>query len=195
MLNIINSDMGGFDELDLREMEIQLETGKRIRKIRTNKGMTQSELGALVGLSADRIQQYENGYRRPKNNLLMKIAEALKVSPLALINPVFNWDVSIMYALFELEETHELDIQITEDGKYTFSFDDKNEDFNIMLAKWHSIKQQTSLELKKANTENEKKEIMLKYRDMKNNFSSIMRDEIDACMEEYKAKVQKELHQ
>lgn len=42
------------------------EIGKRIRNIRILNGLSQSELGEKLGLTADRIQKYENGARNPK---------------------------------------------------------------------------------------------------------------------------------
>ena len=58
--------------------------GEKIKRIRQHRRMTQKELGKLVDLSANRIAQYEMGYRVPKKPLLNQIAEALRVSPLAL---------------------------------------------------------------------------------------------------------------
>ena len=57
--------------------------GKKIRKIRMHRHLTQKGLGLLVGLGepgANRIAQYEMGYRTPKRDLLNKIAHALNVS-------------------------------------------------------------------------------------------------------------------
>ena len=58
--------------------------GEKIKRIRQHRRMTQKELGELVDLSANRIAQYEMGYRVPKKPLPNQIAEALRVSPLAL---------------------------------------------------------------------------------------------------------------
>ncbi|WP_455765351.1 helix-turn-helix domain-containing protein [Gemmiger formicilis] len=44
--------------------------GEKIKRIRQHRRMTQKELGELVGLSANRIAQYEMGYRVPKKGLL-----------------------------------------------------------------------------------------------------------------------------
>ena len=80
--------MGIFDKQESFNFEIEKDAyriGYRIKKIRTARGLTQAELGAAVGLSADRIQKYENGARKPKNELLFEIAGVLKVSPWALI--------------------------------------------------------------------------------------------------------------
>ena len=40
--------------------------GEKIKRIRQHRRMTQKELGELVDLSANRIAQYEMGYRVPK---------------------------------------------------------------------------------------------------------------------------------
>ena len=65
-------------------------TGEKIKQIRQHRKMTQKELGQKIGLGdggANRIAQYEMGYRVPKKPLLIKMAEALTVSPLALLEP------------------------------------------------------------------------------------------------------------
>lgn len=50
--------------------------GEKIKRIRQHRRMTQKELGELVDLSANRIAQYEMGYRVPKKPLLNQIAGA-----------------------------------------------------------------------------------------------------------------------
>ena len=57
--------------------------GAKIRQIRMHRHLTQKGLGLLIGLGepgANRIAQYEMGYRTPKRDLLNKIAHALNVS-------------------------------------------------------------------------------------------------------------------
>ena len=65
--------------------------GERIRYFRMNKGMTQKNLGQLVGFNkatADiRIAQYESGTRTPKADLVEKLAEIFEVSPESLTVP------------------------------------------------------------------------------------------------------------
>lgn len=62
-------------------------TGKKIKRIRLLRGLTQKELGIAAGLhpyTADtRISQYEIDDRVPKKELLEKIAIALGVSVLS----------------------------------------------------------------------------------------------------------------
>ena len=66
--------------------------------------MTQKELGDAVGLMANRIAQYEMGYRVPKAALLEKMAEAMKVAYLALKEPKTNDLFGVTETLFWLEE-------------------------------------------------------------------------------------------
>ena len=57
--------------------------GAKIRQIRQHRHLTQRELGEKIGLGkngANRIAQYEMGYRTPKRDQLNKIAHALNVS-------------------------------------------------------------------------------------------------------------------
>ena len=57
--------------------------GAKIRQIRQHRHLTQRELGEKIGLGksgANRIAQYEMGYRNPKRDQLNKIAHALNVS-------------------------------------------------------------------------------------------------------------------
>ena len=56
------------------EGEPAMTTGEKIKRIRQHRGMTQKELGDAVGLTANRIAQYEMGYRVPKAALLEKMA-------------------------------------------------------------------------------------------------------------------------
>lgn len=51
--------------------------GQRIKKIRLFRGMTQKELGNILGFGAHgdiRIAQYESGVRTPKEQMLIKMA-------------------------------------------------------------------------------------------------------------------------
>lgn len=51
--------------------------GARIRFLRKRTGLTQQELGDLLGVSGSLVGQYENGTRNPKYETLTKIARAL----------------------------------------------------------------------------------------------------------------------
>lgn len=53
--------------------------GENIKRIRKEKGLTQSELGRKLGISQTMIVQYESGRRNPKIETVQKIANALQV--------------------------------------------------------------------------------------------------------------------
>lgn len=64
------------------------EIGLRIRAIRIDRKLSQSELGTQLDVSFQQIQKYEKGVNRLSVVRLMKIARILKTSPLELM----GWD-------------------------------------------------------------------------------------------------------
>ena len=54
------------------------ELGNRIREVRENKGLTQAELAALVGVSRKTINTVENGVFIPSTVIALKLAAALR---------------------------------------------------------------------------------------------------------------------
>lgn len=53
--------------------------GRRIRHLRTARGMTLDDLGRKIGRAASQVSMLENGHREPKLSLLASVAEALEV--------------------------------------------------------------------------------------------------------------------
>jgi Zn-dependent peptidase ImmA (M78 family)/DNA-binding XRE family transcriptional regulator len=68
----------------LRWMESAL--GARIRALREQAGMQSQELASRLGIDPSAMSNIERGRRSVKTGELMKIAEALSVSPLALLD-------------------------------------------------------------------------------------------------------------
>ena len=63
-----------------------MEIGQKIRKARLERGMTQQELGAIVGVQKSAIAKYENGkVVNIKRSTLQKIASALNIRPSELV--------------------------------------------------------------------------------------------------------------
>ena len=59
-----------------------MEVGKRIRALRTARGLTQEELGKLLGVKKAAVQKYENGsVENLKRATVLKLAESFDVSP------------------------------------------------------------------------------------------------------------------
>lgn len=97
--------------------------GDRIKRVRNFRGITQKELGVLIGFdekTADiRIAQYESGTRTPKEDLLRKIAEVLDVNYRSLYEPSLYAAEDIMYTLFELDEHYNTIVHDVRDSNST----------------------------------------------------------------------------
>ncbi len=114
--------------------------GDKIRKYRTLKGLTQAQLGSMVKLTGDRIRQYENDVRKPKDGKLMEIAESLNINPTALFEPDYRNPNSVMHTFFELEDIYGLRFEkVGETYQLVFSKSDdcQNSDWLIEgIAAW-----------------------------------------------------------
>lgn len=60
--------------------------GDRIKQVRTEKGLTQKQLGELSKTSEGTVRQYEIGKRQPRVEQLQRIADALGVDVSYLLN-------------------------------------------------------------------------------------------------------------
>mgnify|MGYP004642788485 FL=1 len=74
----------------------------KLKELRKEKGLTQKELGAAVGISEVMIGQYERGVRTPKIEMREKIANAL--------------GVTLNYFLSDSDYTNEVLAQIIDAG-------------------------------------------------------------------------------
>ena len=72
-----------------------MEVGEKIKKARKAKGLTQEQLGELVGFqSQSPIAQWELGIRIPKLETIVKISRALQINPLELLPDWFIDEVN-----------------------------------------------------------------------------------------------------
>ena len=62
--------------------------GNNIKRLRIEKKLTQKKLSELTGISEVMISQYELGLRNPKLENLQKIAKALNVHSLVLLDQI-----------------------------------------------------------------------------------------------------------
>ena len=53
--------------------------GQKLRALRLDRGLSQSDLGDLVGITFQQLQKYENGANRISAGRLARVAAALKV--------------------------------------------------------------------------------------------------------------------
>ena len=107
--------------------------GKKIRACREFRGFSQIQLAELSGINVGTIRKYELGIRNPKPEQLEKIANSLKISPYAMSDPNFDTYVSVMHALFALEDQYGLHAYRDESGVPQLMFKDKGHDSLNML--------------------------------------------------------------
>jgi len=89
-----------------------MQIGQRIKQARKHRGLTQKQLGIMVGFdekNADvRIAQYESEVRTPKLEMRKKLTAALNISYRYLHNVETYCAEDIMFMLFELDDEHRL---------------------------------------------------------------------------------------
>ncbi len=126
------------EDSSLRRKEISDERiGQKIHEIRKFRGLTQKELGEKVGLSADRIRKYENGYRTPKNQMLDNLADALDVPKEALRKPDVSTPEGCMQAFFQMQRDYNLKIERDENNCIKLYFEDgRKGTMNAYLNDW-----------------------------------------------------------
>ncbi len=154
----------GQDPADFNDDRAAYRIGQRIRKIREARHISIADLARQIGTSADMLQKYENGQRKPKTDRLKDIAYVLNVSSLALTDPVITSYVGAMFALFELEEKHNMSL-IEQDGKVYMTFSGiPNHPLNDCLRKWYKEKESVRIRMEGA-TEKEKELLQQEYND------------------------------
>lgn len=125
--------------------------GQRIKFFRKRKGMTQKQLGELLGFkgrtSDVRMAQYESEARVPKQDLVNMMADILGVAPKALTVPDIDTHFGLLHTLFALEDIYGLKISEKE-GEVCLSLDHDItpllSDVDTMLRAWQ--KQSAMLE-------------------------------------------------
>lgn len=78
-------------------------TGAKIRRIRTRKQISSTDLGGKCGITDSAVRHYENDVRLPNDDKLKEIAAALGVNVSALYDRKIESISDIMHILFELE--------------------------------------------------------------------------------------------
>ncbi len=93
--------------------------GQRIKFFRNRKGMTQKQLGEMLGFlgktSDVRMAQYESEARIPKQELVKEMAGIFDVSTHALSVPDIDTYIGLMHTFFALEDMYGLKIDEMDD--------------------------------------------------------------------------------
>lgn len=83
-----------------------MSSGYLFRKFRELRGLTQKALGIIIDLDDVRVRQYELDKRNPKDDVLEKISEALKVKPEYFKDPIYPYSYEeVIRLLFKLEDS------------------------------------------------------------------------------------------
>ena len=176
----------GQDPIDIIENTAAERVGSRIREIRESRGMTQAELGAMVGLNGDRVQKYESGIRKPKQELLKRFAAALGVTTISLIDPIISNHLSLMFAFFEMEDLYDLKVE-NNDGRLSLVFEDGIlGEINSDLRDWEKKLRQVRTKMDVAESEEERAAIIKEYKDWKRAYPKGIVDEQERSIKELK---------
>ena len=96
--------------------------GMEIKELRQRRGLNQAQLAEMLGVSRQRIQQYENGSGSLSVNRLFDVAKALCVSPSVLIKPLTRMQEKqvtiqpINPSVVEIRKNRPLNILLAEDS-------------------------------------------------------------------------------
>ncbi len=191
---IINISSGD-DPMDVNEMNAAFRIGDRINKIRVEKGLSRAELGELIGLTADRVQKYENGIRKPRTDVLKKIASALGVSTLALVDPVTTTEIGAMFSMFELADSFNLKLEKSEEGEtpeIRLTVGHKNRLYEYMKD-WYEVYTTMQAQLDIATNEEEAQEIKKAYHNWQWTFPKGIVDKTEKGLQ--KARLKKKIEE
>ena len=122
--------------------------GKRIRFFRNRKGMTQKQLGEILGFlgktSDVRMAQYESEARTPKQDLVKEMANIFDVSTHALTVPDIDTYIGLMHTLFALEDMYGLKIGKI-DGEICLRLDKSDySTYSSMFKMFHAWQEQSA---------------------------------------------------
>ena len=122
--------------------------GKRIKFFRNRKGMTQKQLGEILGFlgktSDVRMAQYESEARVPKIDLVKEMAHLFDVSTHAINVPDIDSYIGLMHTFFALEDMYGLKIKEV-DGEPCLYLDKSDySTFSSMYNMFHAWQQQSA---------------------------------------------------
>jgi transcriptional regulator with XRE-family HTH domain len=140
--------------------------GQKIMDIRKARKMSRRELGNKLGTTADGINKIENGIRHPREDRLNEVAAILDVNPMALGEPSFGSEVSVMHAFFDLAGRYGLKpmkMQSGDESRVCLVLDDDKSVLQEYLRQWFKIYTETQNKLKEASSADDVKNINDEY--------------------------------
>lgn len=113
-------------------------SGKKLKKLRLLRGLTQNQLAIKSGITDAAIRNYELGNRSPNKEQLRKVAEALNCDISALIYHEANSPFEIMQIIFDYE--NDMKFRPITGGGETTSLLSNDIDFNNFLIEWDEMR-------------------------------------------------------
>ena len=126
-----------------------MNTGKKIKLIRTMRSLTQKALAEKGGTHEVMIRKYEIGKAVPKDEQLKKIAMALEVNTNSLREFEVNDDNDVLPMLFAIDEAFPITFKEI-DGVPGIFFE--NDSLNHFLSDWQAMKE--LMEMGRQNEDN-----------------------------------------
>lgn len=77
--------------MDLPAKNLAVDLGRRLRRLRDDRGLTQAAVAEAVGIEPDTVGRLERGLRLPSLAVLAKLADTLGVEPVALLADDDAW--------------------------------------------------------------------------------------------------------
>lgn len=71
---------------------MKYEIGKRIRKYREDRKLSQKDLADMIGVSNSRISNWEKGINRPDADIIADLCRVLQISPSELLDVHLSTD-------------------------------------------------------------------------------------------------------
>ena len=107
--------------------------GENLKRIRTEKGLTQKQLADVVGCSENAIQQYESNVREPRNEMMLGIANALEIRIAELIGKNYELPPDIQKLLSSYRELYDEEQHYNEEH-YIYPFKQLSDEVLLMIA-------------------------------------------------------------
>ena len=118
--------------------------GKTLKHCRKQLGLTQKELGILMGFpehNADvRIAQYESGKRRAKMKIIRKLSEILGICKYSILPVSVENETAVMQMLMRIDTLYGLEMK-NEDGEIYMKFPNNCETINRYTKQLYCLKE------------------------------------------------------
>lgn len=115
-----------------------IQIGNRIRKFRSEKGMTQKEMSELTGIPYSTYSNYENNNREPGIEQLGKIADALDIPIAELMGLTYKENIMDIDDVFKFYESLGYIVKAIDDTNYSLISRDITNHIKLTLS-WNEL--------------------------------------------------------